>query len=229
MVSRQLNRDGAAVSSLILKARALLESRWAIVLIPLVLSQLSGCGRQTADRPETAVASLSVDEVISYLDPVAGFSGKIPVGWRRITLSEPDEESYAISFESPPSDDDDVFADYLMVEFLAASEAEGFVADPEERLLVTIDGREAYRDKLLLDRFDVGQGQLDLVVYQLTLLEIGYSFGLYVVGEQHEAPRLSRVFDEFVDSFRFPSNPVQVSLCTDDRVENCLETLLDTG
>lgn len=201
------------------------ESNYQVPSLLLIAAAifLSGCQRFANDKVGDAVESATVihesarlpelgaDDLTSYVDPVAGFSGRVPVGWSQVVLSKPHEDGYAVSFESPASNPEDVFADYLMVEFLEGASPEGFLATPADREEVTIDGRSAYRERILLDDFDVGGDTIDLVVYQLTWLEIGYSLGLYAVGEQREQERLEQVFNAFVQSFVFPFTSMQVS------------------
>ena len=152
---------------------------------------------------------LEFSDWLKHTDPVVAFKLAIPLNWRRQLVVDENEASaentagYAVTYQSPPTSDHDVFSDYIMVEILADDKA-GFVTDGSWRVPILVDGRSATWERVVLDNHAVGGDSLDLVAYQLLRDEPGYSLGIYVVGESKEEERLREIFTIVIDSFAFP-------------------------
>lgn len=155
-----------------------------------------------------------------YVDAHTGFTSKFPENWVRTVLSDSasqgawmDGGGHAITFQSPPTSEDDPFSDYIMVEMLPSAPAGGFIAETgeSERLPVEVDGRRAHRERIVLRDFSVDDAAIDLVAYQVVTEELGYSMGLYVVGELREDARLAEIMTIFMQHFVFPPDRLQVS------------------
>jgi len=197
-----------------------------IMAVFMLAGVLTGCQESTHPDADTTQYS-SVPELpvpvlndwLGYADPVSGFTGKVPAGWARKVLSETsasidwlDGDGHAVTFQSPMTSAEDRFSDYIMVELLPATPAEGFIADSPETHAVDIDGREALQERIVLKDFAVEGSTIDLVAYQLLSEELGYSLGVYVVGELREDEQLAEIFRIFRQHFGFPPNRLSVSL-----------------
>lgn len=148
--------------------------------------------------------------MIVYEDPHSGFSARIPAGWRSQSLTEPGEIGFTVSFESPPSDSTDVFADYLMVEIQPDSIPASFDRKPDERVAVFALGKDAYVERITLDDYPVKDTRLDLVVWQLFVENAEHTIAAHAVGEKHEDARLERILIDFAYSFELLQSPFQV-------------------
>lgn len=157
---------------------------------------------------------LHANDWVEYTDPVAGFQLRVPRSWTRQVLGSDDDEGvdtgYAVTYLSPTSDND-LFADYIMVELLPQAET-GFLANSSAtRTVVEIDGRQAISERIILDDYPFDDQTVDLLVHQLTLSGIDYSLGVYVVGEIREEQRLNAVFKSVLQSFSFSSTEWLIS------------------
>lgn len=199
----------------------------AVVCALLVACSQHDNGTESADGMDAlslqpTLPTMTRSDWGGYVDPVSGFNARAPVGWSVSTLGEAsetsfksnswfDSEGYAVTFQSPASSSDDNYSDYIMVELLPFAPAAGFISENGERIEVTIDGRSAYRERIVMLDFPVEDSTIDLVAYQLITEELGYSMGLYVVGELREDIRLQEIFTTFMQHFVFPPNDLQVS------------------
>jgi len=59
--------------------------------------------------------------------------------------------------------------------------------------------------------FQVSGDTIDLIVYQAEIVELGFTVGIFVIGEQHESDVLSDAFELTLKTFKIPDNPFDVS------------------
>lgn len=178
-----------------------------------------------------------IRELELYEDLEYGFSVAIPVGWRRIVTPDMNGDSvdevpaasgtssnayatasayslepgYAVGFESVQQSLSDPFADYILIEILPGDESGLFEADPALRSFVTIDGRVAGFDRLEIDHVDSGLIDVDLIVYQAELSGVGYTVGLYAIGEPIREQLLATAFEVMLQTFKVIRDPFSVS------------------
>ena len=156
-------------------------------------------------------------DVRHYEDLDFAFRMAVPIGWRTIVTDESVtdrdilEPGYAVAFESPRSGTTDRFADYIMVEITPGSDAGAFETDGARSKITTIDGKFAMQDQLALGAFAVQDTQMDLLVHQAVVFELGYTIGFYAIGEPSEEQLLTQAFEVMLQTFRLPLNPYSVS------------------
>ncbi len=159
----------------------------------------------------------AIEKIEAYTDIDYGFQVAVPESWSRIYAAEDDadlgvlEPGYAIGFESPRSDQRDVFADYLMVEILPGAQSGAFESDGTHTQVVMVDGRVAVTDEVRLDGFDVNGEEIDLVVFQAEIVELGFTVGIFAIGEKREATVLRDAFELALKTFKIPEDPFSVS------------------
>lgn len=165
-----------------------------------------------------SAASLApIERIVPYHDQDYGFQLAIPENWSRIYAAEDerDEEAaepgYALGFESPRSGEHDVFADYLMVEILPGAQSGAFESDGTHTKVVIVDGRVAVTDRIQLDGFDIDGNKIDLVVFQAEIVELGFTVGIFAIGQQHEAQVLEDAFALALKTFKVPDDPFSLS------------------
>ena len=204
----------------------------SVLAVVAVSALLLACSQQDSETQSSGLSdalplqpslpAMARSDWGSYVDPVTGFSARAPVGWTVSTLGNAstasfksdswfDSEGHAVTFQSPASSADDNYSDYIMVELLPFAPAAAFISESTDRMEVTIDGRSTYRERIVMADFPVENTVIDLVAYQLISEELGYSMGLYVVGELREDIRLQDIFSTFLKHFTFPPNDLQVS------------------
>ena len=189
-------------------------------------------GHERAAHRATAFDTL---ELNAYVDPDFGFSVATPAGWRAVVAAESDaqmamyEPGYALAFESP-RDDDDLFADYLMVEILPGSESGLFETDGSRRRATRVDGRPAWRDELRLPMTvpapiasaiapDAGgstpagarEAEVELAIYQASFAGLGFTVSLYAIGEGSRGDFMAGAFEIMLRTFRLGDEPFEVS------------------
>jgi len=158
-----------------------------------------------------------IERIVRYSDADYGFEVAIPDNWSINYTATHDEQSedlepgYAVGFESPRSGSNDVFADYLMVEILPGAQTGAFETDGTQAQVIMVDGRVAITDQINLDGFDIDGDQIDLVVFQAEIVELGFTVGIFAIGEQHEAAVLADAFELALKTFKVPDDPFSVS------------------
>ncbi len=180
-------------------------------------------------------------DIEHYDDLDYGFSVAIPAGWRRVVSAEPEEKAvsnvpagvetgsiqsegvssgadipalepgYAVGFESAHQHDDDQFADYILVEILPGDSSGLFAADANHRQSILIDGRPAWYDRLEIKQSSTGLTDVDLVIYQAELAGVGYTVGLYAIGEHTSERIMAIAFEVMLQTFRVERPPFSVS------------------
>lgn len=170
------------------------------------------------DAPATRTSSLpAIEKIVAYNDMDYGFQLAVPESWARIFAAEDDLESdvlepgYAVGFESPRTEEHDMFADYLMVEILPGAHSGAFASDGTQTKVVMVDGRVAVTDKIELDGFDVNGAEIDLIVFQAEIVELGFTVGIFAIGEKSEAAVLADAFALALKTFKVPDDPFSVS------------------
>lgn len=159
----------------------------------------------------------AIEKIVAYNDHDYGFELAIPDTWTRIYAAEDDadvdalEPGYAVGFESPRSDPQDVFADYLMVEILPGAHTGAFESDGSNTQVVMVDSKVAIVDEIKLEGFDVNGEQIDLIVFQAEIVELGFTVGIFAIGEQREAAILQDAFELVLKTFKIPEDPFAVS------------------
>ena len=191
--------------------------------------------------PSSATSVELVLDIEHYDDYDYGFSMAIPAGWRRIVTAEPEvkavsgllsgvetgstlsegvspsldmqilEPGYAVGFESAQQHADDQFADYILVEILPGKFSGLFAADMNDRQSVLIDGRPASYDRLEIKHASTGLTDVDLVIYQAELAGVGYTVGLYAIGEHTSERTMAIAFEVMLQTFRIDRSPFTVS------------------
>ncbi len=159
----------------------------------------------------------AIKEIRAYSDSDFNFEMAVPNDWTLIvaseSLSEIDEleTSYAVGFESPPSGDNDHFADYIMVEIIPGRESGAFETDGSLEKAILIDGHPAKEDELRLRDYQVSGAKLDLQVFQAELYGLGYTVGFYAIGEHREAQVLRDAFRLMIETFKLPPHLFDLS------------------
>lgn len=195
---------------------------------------VSSARQQRALSGETSVEL--VLDIEAYEDADYGFSMAIPVGWRRIVTAETSdvgesqaevlasmqaadsgfdslwlEPGHAVGFESSQQHADDQFADYILVEILPGDASGLFAADASRRRQIQIDGRPAIYDRLEIEGGSSGLTDVDLVIYQAELSGVGYTVGLYAIGESSSEKLMAIAFEIMLQTFRIETAPFSVS------------------
>ncbi|MDB4222227.1 hypothetical protein N9850_00525 [Granulosicoccus sp.] len=194
------------------------------ILIPLFVGFGASALVTLYQTPATAmpVSSPVVEDVV-YYDPVFnienyddddyGFSVAIPVGWSKVVAAETLEDfevlepGYAIGFEAPNEGGDDLFADYIMIEILPGTDSGAFETDGSNRLNVSIDSRPAWIDQLSVNAGIYGLDDVDLTVYQAQISGLGFTVGLYAIGEPGREETMAAAFELMVRTFSFFIEP----------------------
>jgi len=198
---------------------------WQIVCLVLLVGAIAVAIDAASRAMQTAKQLSFIDknsrpyfsEVFRYVDLQHHFSMAVPAGWQPIVAAEPVadedafEQSYAVGFSAPRESALDQYADYLMVEILPGSVSGNFESTGEFRESISIDGRPAVRDKVRLLDQDMGTSSIDLVVFQAHLQGIGFTVGIYAIGEQHQEPLLAEAFELMLQTLELNGSPFQFS------------------
>ncbi|MFT4726952.1 MAG: hypothetical protein ACI9UN_001447 [Granulosicoccus sp.] len=193
------------------------------IFIPLLVGFGASALVTLYQTPATAmsVTQLVVEEVIhddsmfnieNYDDDDYGFSVAIPTGWVKVVAAETLENfevlepGYTIGFEAPTQGDDDRFADYIMIEILPGTDSGAFETDGSNRHDVSIDSRPAWIDKLNVNAAVYGLEDIELTVYQAQISGLGYTVGLYAIGEPRREA-MAAAFELMVRTFSFFIEP----------------------
>ena len=195
------------------------------ILIPLFVGFSASALVTLYQEPETVMPAVhatvleearsteSMFNIENYDDDDYGFSVAIPAGWSKVVAVEPLEDfgvlepGYAIGFEAPYEGDNDLFADYLMIEILPGTDSGAFETDGSNRLDVSIDSRPAWIDKLNVNAAIYGLEDVDLTVYQAQISGLGYTVGLYAIGEPGREETMAAAFELMVRTFSFFIEP----------------------
>ena len=159
----------------------------------------------------------AIKEIRSYTDSDFNFEMAVPNDWTPIIANEPLSEvdeletSYAVGFESPRTDENDNFADYIMVEIIPGRESGAFETDGSLEKAILIDGYPAKKDELRLRDYQIAGDKLDLQVFQAELHGLGYSVGFYAIGEHRESVVLRDAFRLMIETFKLPPNLFDLS------------------
>lgn len=162
---------------------------------------------------EASVTSNSLFDIENYDDDDYGFSVAIPAGWTKVIAAEKTEDveilepGYAVGFEAPNEGADDLFADYIMIEILPGAESGAFATDGSNREDVLIDRRPAWIDKLHVKAAVHGAEDFDLTVYQAQITGLGYTVGLYAIGEPGREEMMAAAFELLIRTFSFIVEP----------------------
>jgi len=182
-----------------------------------LLVELTGTSNATAGVSKQAMGGQTIlSSIEPWADVPSGVSLGYPAGW--VPMPLPDlssdaqwiEPGFTIGFESPRTSEDDIFADYLLVEILPGRQSGQFITDGSQRMSADIAGRLAWRDRLNLNEHPVDGGTVDLSIRQAGFSGLGYTVGLYVIGEQSESAYLDDVFEVLLQTFNIEGEPFQV-------------------
>jgi len=158
-----------------------------------------------------------IERILPYIDEDYGFEIAVPENWFVNFAATHDEHTnqlepgYAVGFESPHSNAADVFADYLMVEILPGTYTGAFETDGSHTQVIMVDGRVAVIDQVDLDGFEINGDHFDLVVFQAEIVELGFTIGIFAIGEQREAIVLADAFQLALKTFKMPEDPFTIS------------------
>lgn len=156
-------------------------------------------------------------DIESYEDTDYGFTVAIPTGWQKIVTAETDESfsqlepGYAVGFESPHQGEEDQFADYLLIEVLPGRDSGLFESDGTNRRQISINGQTAWMDRLEVKGERGGLTEVDLTIFQAEISGLGYTVGLYAIGEPSRARLMSDAFEVIVRTFRLTASPFPIS------------------
>ncbi|MFK7852728.1 MAG: hypothetical protein AB8B79_01390 [Granulosicoccus sp.] len=156
-------------------------------------------------------------DIESYEDADYGFTVAIPTGWQKIIAAETDESfsqlepGYAVGFESPHQGEEDQFADYLLIEVLPGRDSGLFESDGKNRRRISINGQSAWMDRLEVKGERGGLTEVDLTIFQAEISGLGYTVGLYAIGEPSRAKLMSEAFEVIVRTFRLSVSPFPIS------------------
>jgi len=156
-------------------------------------------------------------DIEAYEDPDYGFSVAIPSGWQKIVAAESDESfselepGYAVGFESPHQGDQDRFADYVLIEVLPGKDSGLFETDGQNRQLISINGQAAWMDRLDVKGESNGLTEVDLTIFQAQMSGLGYTIGLYAIGEPSREKLMSDAFEVIVRTFKLTTSPFPIS------------------
>lgn len=185
----------------------------AIVALIVAFQAPATVRTPVANSPDDLKWAELLLDIEPYEDLDYGFTVAIPSGWQRIVSAETDEQlemlepGYAVGFESPSQGGQDDFADYILIEILPGADSGSFVTDGSNRSDVLIDGKPAWVDKLDVDGESAGLDGVDLTVYQAEITGLGYTVGLYAIGEADRTELMSAAFEVMVRTLRFTANP----------------------
>lgn len=151
-----------------------------------------------------------------YEDEDYGFSVAIPAGWNMIVAAQPEnfgvlEPGYTVGFEAPKDSENDLFADYIMIEILPGTDSGAFETDGSNRIEVSIDGRPGWIDSLEVKATETGLRDVDLTIYQAQFSGLGYTVGLYAIGEPNREDLMSAAFEILVRTFEFYLEPYETA------------------
>lgn len=155
----------------------------------------------------------STFNIENYDDDDYGFSVAIPAGWLKVVAVETLEDfeilepGYTIGFEAPNEGSDDLFADYIMIEILPGTDSGAFETDGSNRVEVSIDSRPAWIDKIDVNAAVYGLEDIELTVYQAQISGLGYTVGLYAIGEPGREETMAAAFELMVRTFSFFIEP----------------------
>jgi len=154
-----------------------------------------------------------LSEIMSYDDENYGFSIAVPLGWQKIIAADIPEDydelepGYAVGFEAPLEGGGDMFTDYIMIEILPGNDSGVFDTDGSNRVEVFIDGRPAWIDTLSVNAASLGLSDIELTVYQAQISGLGFTVGLYAIGEPDREELMSEAFELLVRTFEFYVEP----------------------
>lgn len=189
---------------------------------------------ETADGMVERIADIELYEDLNY-----GFTVAVPVGWTRIVAADalesssderldessvsqstsvrPEPESlvlepgYAVGFESASRELDDPFTDYILIEILPGKDSGLFQADLAQRRYITVDDHRASLDRIEISRENSDLTDVDLIVYQSEFSGLGYTVGLYAIGELIREPLLAMAFAVMLQTFEVKQDPFPLS------------------
>lgn len=195
---------------------SLMRDTWRMKLLKII-AYITLAASASLGATERAGSLPTIEKIVAYTDQDYGFQLAIPDAWTRIYAAEDDAEidalepGYAIGFESPRSDSFDIFADYLMVEILPGANTGAFESNGSNTKVVVVDNKMAIVDEIELEGFDINGEQIDLIVFQAEIVELGFTVGIFAIGEQREAAVLKDAFELALKTFKIPEDPFAVS------------------
>ena len=199
------------------------------ILLPLLLGfsvsalltmfyQIPGSSLNAVAAPlEFALSDDPLREITSYDDENYGFSVAVPAGWQKIIAMDIPEDydvlepGYAIGFEAPLEGGGDMFTDYIMIEIMPGNDSGAFDTDGSNRVEVSIDGRPAWIDTLSVNAASLGLSDIELTVYQAQISGLGFTVGLYAIGEPDREELMSEAFELLVRTFVFYVEPYETA------------------
>ncbi len=160
--------------------------------------------------PQTTDLLLDIEY---YEDDDYGFSVAIPAGWQKVVAVQSEENfgilepGYTVGFEAPKYGEMDLFADYIMIEILPGNDSGAFETDGSNRIEVSIDGSPGWIDMLDIKATETGLKDVELTIYQAQISGLGYTVGLYAIGEPDRGELMSTAFKLLVRTFGFLVEP----------------------
>jgi len=185
----------------------------ASALMTTVFDSTSSSLNAEAANLDVSMPSDSLLEISSYEDENYGFSMAVPAGWHKIIPEEIPEDydvlepGYAVGFEAPLEKEDDLFSEYIMIEIMPGSDSGAFDTDGSNRLEVLIDGRPAWIDSLSVNAASLGLSDVELTVYQAHISGLGFTVGLYAIGEPDRKLMMLEAFELLIRTFSFYVEP----------------------
>ena len=86
-----------------------------------------------------------------------------------------------------------------------------FETDGSQRMNVSIDGKPAWIETLTVNAADLGLDDIELTIYQAQIKGLGYTVGLYAIGEPGREELMSAAFELLVRTFAFYVEPYETA------------------
>lgn len=158
-----------------------------------------------------------ITDIDAYEDVDYGFSVAIPTGWTRIVAAETNaatsfsDVGYAVGFETSRQGVDDRFADYILIEVLPGEDSGAFATDEKSSRSLKIGGSVIPYQELFVNSDQDPNIDVDLLIYQREVKELGYTLGFYAIGEPSNRQTLFDAFQIMLRTYRQQHDPFSFS------------------
>jgi len=161
-------------------------ARISVAMLCLVACAVLQSQWVSAEADNTRLSTLNpIERILPYSDIDYGFEVAVPEHW---------SHNFAAT-----------------IEILPGVHSGAFETDGSHTRVEIVDGRVAVVDRVNLDGFEIAGDRIDLVVFQAEIVELGFTVGIFVIGEQHEEAVLADAFELALKTFKMPNDPFSVS------------------